>query len=49
MQPENVMPLHAKWIISIYGWEKSDITKFVKIDSALKCEDAFNVIEIQLE
>ena len=54
-------PLHTKWITSSYDYmqsngqtvlnslEKSDITKFLKIDAALKCEDVFNAIEIQLE
>ena len=54
-------PIYAKWITSFYdymkndrqivlnGWEKSDITRFLKNDAALKCEDPFNAIEIQLE
>ena len=53
--------LHAKWITSLYnyiqnnmqivlsGFEKSGITKFLEIDAALKWEDPFNAIEIQLE
>ena len=56
-----IKPLHAKCITSFYecmqnnrqivlnGWGKSGITKFLNNDAALKCEDPFNAIEIQLD
>ena len=56
-----VKPLHAKWVTSFYdsmqtnksivtkGWDRAGITQFLKIDSALKQEDSFMMLQIELE
>ena len=56
-----VNPLHAKCVTSFYdsmqtnksivtkGWDRAGITQFLKIDSALKQEDPFMMLQIELE
>ena len=53
--------LHAKWVTSFYdsiqnnksivtnGWDRAGITNFLAIDAALKQEDPFMMLQIELE
>ena len=56
-----VKSLHAKWVTLFYdsmqtnksivtkAWDRAGITQFLKIDSALKQEDPFMMLQIELE